>query len=156
MKKKLELIKRHDINGLWYIIRLTVGNSLPDTKFYRDEKEAIDAFTEAHKNLSILGDEVVLKSETYPPAKETVEHEKAKVRKVYISVDTGECYESIPENYTGGFYDIVTDAPTHFVAKAFWECSVMKDLSFQDTPITVVGNRLTELGFLASKHPFTK
>jgi len=143
MKKKLELIKRHDINGLKYIVKLTVGNSLPDSNCYRDEKEAIEAFTEAHKNLSILGDEVVLKSETYPPATQTVEPEKPKVRKVYISTDTGECYESIPEGHTGSFYDIMTDAPTHFVAKAYFEhCST-------DIPINSTIAELKEIGFFA-------
>lgn len=145
MKKKLELIKRHDINGLWYIVKLTVGNSLPDSNCYRDEKEAIEAFTEAHKNLSILGDEVVLKSETYPPTKVDVEKspEKPKVRKVYISTDTGECYESIPEGHTGNFYDIMTDAPTHFVAKAYFECSE------DSAPIHSLRAKLNEIGFFA-------
>lgn len=143
MTKKLELISRNDIDGKWFIVRLSVEGQSTKDLFKRNEQDAIDAFTEAHKNLSILGDEVVMKSETYPPAKETVEPEKAKVRKVYISVDTGECYDRIPEGHTGSFYDIMTDAPTHFVAKAYFEhCST-------DTPIHSTIAELKGIGFFA-------
>ena len=143
MTKKLELISRNDIDGKWFIVRLSVEGQSNKDLFKRNEQEAIDAFTEAHKNLSILGDEVVLKSETYPPATQTIEPEKPKVRKVYISVDTGECYESIPEGHTGNFYDIMTDAPTHFVAKAYFLHGS------SDTPIHSTIAELKEIGFFA-------
>ena len=145
MTKKLELISRNDIDGKWFIVRLSVEGQSNKDLFKRNEQEAIDAFTEAHKNLSILGDEVVLKSETYPPTKVDVEKspEKPKVRKVYISTDTGECYESIPEGHTGNFYDIMTDAPTHFVAKAYFLHGS------SDTPIHSTIAELKEIGFFA-------
>lgn len=129
--KTLELITRTDIDGKWFIVRLTI-KGISDSKFSRTYEEANTVFDAALDNFEILGKEEILRKEEFNDA----------IRTVYISTDTGECFESAPENYTGSLYDLKTDAPTEIVEKS---------MAIAKGTIRLAVDYLRDAGFAASR-----
>lgn len=110
--KTLELITRTDIDGKWFIVRLSDENGKKiDEKFYSDEFKANEVFLAAKENFNHLGQEEVMRKEEF----------NDDVRRVWISLNDGCCVEKSPENAVDSFVSIETDAPTEIVERAMAE-----------------------------------